>query len=204
MTTYFVSCLYDEFKRNNLQITGFYPYTTVVRNAIVKSEFISFNHLEESSELDQWLLKLWNLIESKFSELGISTDNKVAVRLQFGVLSLTSRIETGVFYVGWYDNRVSIGLSVDCEDMGSRGIKYFPYQYTQEHLENYIRGGLREAGWRVDEIHWNPEDHETEDCENRVEVKAVRFTKLGIYAQRLLDKLTLDLLQNFNVELVLI
>lgn len=103
------------------KVVGFYPYTSVVTNRLFETDYDEVNEDEE----DVIVKKFFDDAMTKAEALGCHFDNKIAIELQ-PINNFPEIVKNSSIFVGYKDNRYSVGLSVYQPDsFTSKYNKYF-------------------------------------------------------------------------------
>ena len=105
-------------------VTGFYPYTSVVQNRILEENNNSIGDLPLNRLFDDYM--------TVAVQLGCIKDNKV-------VIEITNILTKQKLYIGKYDGTVSLGMSVYQHDVSKQYTKHF------DTIEANIISTLEEA-----------------------------------------------------------
>lgn len=108
------------FNESNWKVTGFFPYTSHVMDSI-----LSQNHNYKDTH-DDFLQHLWDYFSNEAEKLGCELDNKVVIQITKVNNSFKSSPHNSILYIGRYDNKVSIGLSLWQDEWITDRNKYFP------------------------------------------------------------------------------
>lgn len=108
------------FKSEDWQITGFFPYTSLVCDSILAQ-----NHNYKTDEHD-FLDKIWKELWSKAEQLGCQDDNKIVLQItKPNKMKGYSSIDS-IMYIGMYDGKISMGLGMWQDEWLRERNQYFP------------------------------------------------------------------------------
>lgn len=105
-----LNSFYAGILSRDLVPVAFYPYTTFVQNRILEGERLE--------PLDPFNI-LCMEIKRKVLALGVQWDNKVAIELKIEYPSALMEHKSGTMFLGYCDNKWSLGLSIWSPDANS-------------------------------------------------------------------------------------
>lgn len=106
----------------NYDVVGFYPYTSIVVNRIIESDY------DIKRETDVMLKSFFDGAMMKAELLGCRLDNKIAIELR-PIISKNNTLDdmvSSTIFVGYKDGRYSVGLSV-----------FQPDSWTSKHNKKF-------------------------------------------------------------------